>query len=418
MLTFIERVESALKDLKNGKMIILTDSPDRENEGDLIFPAEITTPEKINFMIQHCSGIICLSLSDFFIKKMGLQSMVFPYDNTSSRGTPFTVSIEAAQGITTGVSARDRATTILTVLKDDASPKDILKPGHIFPLHAKTHGVLERAGHTEGSVDLMHLAGFKSAAVICEIMNPDGSMSKGQELIDFADKFNLQILTIEDLIQYRLCHENLIEEEVSAKLPIQSYGLFDISVVREKVTKNEHIVLSKKVPEPVSPTLVRVHSCCITGDLFGSERCDCKQQLNYSLKRISEEGGLLIYLNQEGRGIGLFNKIKAYALQEKGLDTIEANQELGMPVDAREYFIAANILRNRGIEHIRLLTNNPEKVSSLKKYGIKNVDREKISVLSNQHNQNYLHVKKTRLNHIINDDSVPIDEIIKEGSVI
>lgn len=411
MLTFIERVESALNDLKNGKMIILTDSPDREDEGDLIFPAEMTTPEKINFMIQHCSGIICLSLNDFFIKKMGLQSMVYPYENTSSRGTPFTVSIEAARGVTTGVSAKDRATTILTVLNDDSTPDDILKPGHIFPLHAKTHGVLERAGHTEGSVDLVHLAGFKSAAVLCEIMNPDGTMTKGKELIEFANKFGLQILTIEDLVQYRLCHENLIEEEVSAKLPLQSYGAFDMSVVREKVTKNEHIVLSKKVANPTSPTLVRVHSCCITGDLFGSERCDCKQQLNYSLKKISEEGGVLIYLNQEGRGIGLFNKIKAYALQENGLDTIEANQKLGMPVDAREYFIAANILRNRGIHHIRLLTNNPDKISSLKKYGITTVDREKIVVSSNVYNQNYLHIKQTKLNHFIND-------LITEGDVV
>lgn len=404
MLTYIERVESALNDLKNGKMIILTDSPDRENEGDLIFPAEVTTAEKISFMIQHCSGIICLSLDEFFIDKMELQPMVHPYKNTSSRGTPFTVSIEAKQGVTTGVSANDRAKTILTVLDNQSTAEDIVQPGHIFPLHAKTHGVLERAGHTEGAVDLVRLAGFKPAAVLCEIMNPDGTMTKGHELVEFAQKNNLQILTIEDLIQYRLRHENLIEEEVSAKLPIRSHGVFDISVVREKVTKNEHIVLSKKLTSSSSPLLVRVHSCCITGDLFGSERCDCNQQLNFSLKKISEEGGILIYLNQEGRGIGLFNKIKAYALQEKGLDTIEANQKLGMPIDAREYYIAANILRNRDIKHIRLLTNNPEKVSSLKKYGIETVELEQMSVSYNQHNKNYLQVKKTRLNHFINDD--------------
>ncbi len=404
MLTYIERVESALTDLKNGKMIILTDSPDRENEGDLIFPAEMATTEKINFMIRHCSGIICLSLDEYFIKKMKLQPMVHPHQNTSSRGTPFTVSIEAKQGVTTGVSANDRAQTILTVLQEESTSDDIVQPGHIFPLHAKTHGVLERAGHTEGAVDLVRLAGFKPAAVLCEIMNSDGSMTKGNELIEFADKNHLRILTIEDLIQYRLRHENLIEEEVSAKLPIHSQGVFDITVVREKISKDEHIILTKKTTLSVLPTLVRIHSCCITGDLFGSERCDCNQQLNYSLKKIGEEGGILIYLNQEGRGIGLFNKIKAYALQENGFDTIEANQQLGMPVDARDYFIAATILRNRGMNHIRLLTNNPDKINSLKKYGIENVELEKMPVSYNPHNQKYLQVKKTRLNHFINDD--------------
>ncbi len=403
MNSFIQRVESALNDLKKGKMIILTDSPDREDEGDLIFPAEFATSEKINFMLQHCTGIICLALDDYFIKKFDLKSMCYPYENTSRRGTPFTVSIEAREGISTGVSAQDRAHTILTAVNDQSVKEDIVKPGHIFPLHANPHGVLARAGHTEGSVDLMRLAGLKAAAVLCEVMNPDGSMAKGKDLTEFAQKNNLQILTIEDLIQYRLSHENLIEEEVSAKLPTELYGVFDISIVREKVSKLEHIVLTKSTNTPVSPTLVRMHSCCITGDLFGSRRCDCHQQLNYSLQKISEEGGILIYLNQEGRGIGLFNKIKAYALQENGLDTIEANLKLGVPVDAREYFIAANILRNRNISHIRLLTNNPDKVNSLKKYGVKQVEREEITVASNEHNQNYLHIKKTKLNHLINN---------------
>ena len=406
MLTYIQRVESAIADLKKGKMIILRDSLDRENEGDLIFPAEITTPEKINFLLQHCSGIICLTLDDYFIKKMGLKPMVHPDENTSSRGTPFTVSIEAKHGVTTGVSAYDRAKTILTVMDETSTSDDIVKPGHVFPLQANKNGILERAGHTEGSIDLVRLAGFKSAAVLCEIMNPDGSMAKGEELLLFAKKYDLQILTIEDLIQYRLHYENLIEEEVTAKLPINAHGMFDISVVKEKITHNEHIVLTKDIEKTESPILVRIHSCCITGDLFGSERCDCHQQLNYSIKKIGEEGGMLIYLNQEGRGIGLFNKIKAYALQEKGFDTIEANQKLGMPIDAREYFIAANILRNRGINHIRLLTNNPDKINSLKKYGIENIERESIDVSSNQYNQNYLYVKKTRMNHFINNDSV------------
>lgn len=404
MLTYKQRVEAALADLKNGKMIILKDNPNRENEGDLIFPAEMATPEKINFMIKHCSGIICLPLDGFFIKKMGLQSMVPPHENTSSRGTPFTVSIEARQGVTTGVSAHDRAKTILTVVADHATANDIVKPGHVFPLHAKTNGVLERAGHTEGSVDLVRMAGFKPAAVICEVMNADGTMARGKELIEFAETHQLMTLTIEDLIQYRLYDENLIEEEISAKLPIRSLGVFDINVVREKITKHEHIVISKNIKKAIAPVLVRVHSSCITGDLFGSERCDCNQQLNYSLKKISEEGGMLIYLNQEGRGIGLFNKIKAYSLQDKGFDTIEANEQLGMPIDAREYFIAANILRNHGISHIRLLTNNPDKVAGLKKYGVAKVECEKMAVFCNPYNQKYLHIKKTKLNHFINDD--------------
>ncbi|HSW68924.1 MAG TPA: 3,4-dihydroxy-2-butanone-4-phosphate synthase [Gammaproteobacteria bacterium] len=410
MLTYIQHVESAMQDLQQGKMVILIDSPDRENEGDLIFPAEMATPEKINFMIRHCSGIICLSLDETFINKLGLKPMVPLDENTSHRKTPFTLSIEAKHGVSTGVSAHDRAKTILTAIDENSTPDDLVKPGHIFPLHAKKEGVLERAGHTEGAVDLVRLAGFKSAAVLCEIMNPDGSMARGKELKKFADTHQLKILSIEDLIHYRFYHETLIEEEVSATLPIKSYGAFEINVIKEKQTQHEHIILTKNFASSIPP-LVRIHSCCITGDLFGSERCDCHQQLNYSLKKISQEGGILIYLNQEGRGIGLFNKIKAYALQEKGLDTIEANQKLGMPADAREYFLAANILRNRGIYHVRLLTNNPAKAEGLKKYGI-TIEYEKMPIFCSAHNKNYLYTKKMKLNHFINDEALLKEDVI------
>ncbi|MEO8402111.1 MAG: 3,4-dihydroxy-2-butanone-4-phosphate synthase [Gammaproteobacteria bacterium] len=404
MLSPIERVESALSELRAGKMIILTDHPDREDEGDLIFPAEIITPDVVNFMIQQGSGIICLPMMMVQAKKMGLTPMVSPEENTSSRGTPFTVSIEAKEGVTTGVSAHDRARTILAAVNERASSQDIVKPGHVFPLIAKNGGVLDRAGHTEGAIDLVRLAGFKPAAVLCEVMNKDGTMARGLELKKFAEKYHLNILSIEDIIAYRLLKENLIEEEISTTLPIDHYGLFNMTVIKEK--GNEHIVLIHSM-KPVNPALlVRIHSSCITGDLFGSKRCDCKQQLNYSLQRISEEGGMLIYLNQEGRGIGLMNKIKAYSLQDQGFDTIEANQKLGMPIDSREYYIAANFLRNRNINNIRLLTNNPDKLQALKKFGIENIQREAIPIFCNAHNRNYLTAKKNKLNHFIGDIEV------------
>lgn len=402
MPSYIERVESAIQDLKQGKMIILTDDVSRENEGDIIFPAETISANEINFMIRHCSGIICLSLTSAQTKKLGLSLMVPPHANTSHKGTPFTVSIEAKEGVTTGVSAADRAQTILTAVNDNSSQQDILMPGHIFPLQAKDGGVFERAGHTEGAIDIVRLAGFKPAAVLCEVMNPDGTMSSGEALKQFAEQHQIKLLAIEDIISYRRLHENLIEEEVSASLPLDSYGEFDISVVKEKITGIEHIVLSKQ--SDAAETLVRLHSSCVTGDLFGSKRCDCHQQLHYSLQRLGEEGGVLIYLNQEGRGIGLFNKIKSYSLQEKGMDTVEANQHLGLPADSRKYYLAANILRNRNMKAIRLLTNNPNKISELKSYGVTSVEREAMPVFCNQHNQFYLQTKKSKLNHIIHPE--------------
>lgn len=397
----IKRVEQAIADFKQGKMVILIDHPERENEGDLILPAECITDEKMNFMIRQGTGIVCLSLTKEKINSLDLPLMLPPQQNTSYRETPFTISIDATDGITTGVSAMDRTKTIFAAIADDAQPSDLARPGHIFPLQAKSGGVLERQGHTEGAVDLTRLAGFKPAAVLCEIMNADGSMAQGESLAQFAIRHELSVLSIDDLISYRLQKENFIEEEAEASLPLEQYGNFTIKVIKDKLSKQEHIILIKNINHSQS-VLVRIHSSCATGDLFASLRCDCHAALNYSLKKISEEGGVLIYLNQEGRGIGLLNKIKAYALQEKGLDTIEANIELGLPVDSREYYIAANMLRNLNINNLRLLTNNPEKIAQLKKLGINNIIKEPIPHFINEHNYQYLKTKKEKLNHDIN----------------
>jgi 3,4-dihydroxy 2-butanone 4-phosphate synthase/GTP cyclohydrolase II len=395
------RVKQAILDFQQGKMVILVDHPDRENEGDLILPAECITAEKMNFMIRQGTGIVCLSLTKEKILALDLPMMLPPLQNTSYRETPFTVSIDAKDGITTGVSAMDRTKTILTAIADDVMPDDLARPGHIFPLQAKSGGVLERQGHTEGALDLARLAGFKPAAVLCEIMNPDGTMAHGQSLHDFAKQHNLTIISIDDLITYRLQNENFIEEEAEALLPLEHYGNFKIKVIKDNLSKKEHIILIKEKQDKQS-TLVRIHSSCATGDLFSSLRCDCHHALHYALKKISEEGGLFIYLNQEGRGIGLLNKIKAYALQEKGLDTVEANVQLGLPIDSREYDIAANILRNLKIDHIRLMTNNPHKINQLEKLGIKNIIKESMPHFINEHNYNYLKTKKEKLNHDIN----------------
>lgn len=401
MLAFVERAESAIRELKKGNMLILTDHPEREDEGDLILPAEKVTAENMNFIIRHSSGIVCLSLLEQQLNQLDLPLMVPENNNTSLRGTPFTISIDAKAGITTGVSAEDRVRTVLTAIDELAKPADLARPGHIFPLRAQAGGVLTRAGHTEGSIDITTLAGFKPAAVLCELMNPDGSMMRGKKLLEFALQHQIKILSIEDIVAYRLAHENFITEEVTAQLPIKNGSGFQITVVKDKLTGLEHTMLSKEHSSLSPYTLVRIHSACLTGDLFESLRCDCHQQLTYSLERINEAGGLLIYLNQEGRGIGLLNKIKAYALQEQGFDTIEANQQLGLPVDSREYYIAANMLRNRNIQRVKLLTNNPEKVQQLQKLGIQEVVMENTPTFYTEHNKQYLQVKKVKLNHQI-----------------
>lgn len=396
----IKRVQTALKDLQQGKMIILTDHLDRENEGDLICAAETITPTMMNFIIRNTSGIVCLSLPEDTLKKLALPLMVAERENSSTHCTPFTLSIDASAGITTGVSAADRVKTIRATLFD-AKPENLVKPGHIFPLQAKAGGVLERAGHTEGALDLMKLAGLQPAAVLCEIMNPDGTMTRGEKLTAFAEQHQLTLLSIDDLITYRLRHENLIAQETSASLPLEKYGTFTMTVIKEKITNDEQVILTKGSLD--KNPLVRIHSACMTGDLFHSKRCDCHQQLHYSLDKISREGGMLIYLQQEGRGIGLFNKIQAYSLQEQGFNTIEANEHLGLPIDSRKYYIAANILRNHHISQFRLLTNNPAKIADLEKYGEFNIEINAIPAFYNEHNVNYLNVKKTHLNHLFKE---------------
>lgn len=397
-MTYMDRIESAIQDLRSGKMIILTDDPDRENEGDLIMPAENITDTAMNFMIRHGTGIVCISMPAACLRKFNLPLMVAQQDNTSPRGTPFTISVDARHGISTGVSASDRVMTIRAMMDPHASADELVRPGHVFPLLAREGGVFERRGHTEGALDLARLAGFAPAAVLCEIMNPDGSMARGEQLEQFAARHDLRMLSISDIVDYRLRHENLIAAEASAKLPVDGYGQFSMTVLREKYSNAEHVVLRKDSDSSAAP-LVRIHSSCMTGDLFASQRCDCREQLHHALERISREGGMLIYLQQEGRGIGLFDKIRAYALQEQGFDTAEANIELGLPVDARQYHIAANILRHYGLNEIRLMTANPDKIMDLQKYGIASVTVETMPSFQSEQNCAYLKIKREKLHH-------------------
>lgn len=392
-------MQDILNDLRRGRMIILTDHDDRENEGDLVCAAEMITPAVINFMIRQGSGIVCLALAPDIVKKLKLPLMNKSDNNRNQLAAPFTVSIEASAGVTTGVSADDRVKTILTAVADTAVPSDLVSPGHVFPLQARSGGVLEREGHTEGSVDLAIMAGLKGAAVICELMNPDGTMMKGEQLRAFAAQHQLKNIAIEAVKQHRLCHDNLIAEEAASDIPLNQFGKFHITVAREKYGSHEHIVLSR--PAVMTPPLVRIHSSCATGDLFGSQRCDCRSQLDYSLERIAKEGGILIYLAQEGRGIGLFDKIKSYHLQDKGMDTVEANHALNHPADSRHYHIAACLLRNRGIHQIRLMTNNPHKLQEMQKYGI-SCQQETMQAFSNAFNLRYLQTKVSKLHHTIN----------------
>jgi 3,4-dihydroxy 2-butanone 4-phosphate synthase/GTP cyclohydrolase II len=397
----IQRVQAVLEELRQGKPVILTDDVDRENEGDLVFPAENITPEMMNFIIRHSSGVVCLALPEPHLKKLQLPLMMSLEYNTSRCSTPFSMSIDAAEGITTGVSAADRVKTIQAALSEHAVPDDLARPGHVFPLQARAGGVFERPGHTEGSVDLMILAGFKPAAVIAEVMNADGSVAKGEELVLFAAENQIPLLSIADLIDYRLSQESMILDAVTTTLPLDELGVFTATAIKEKYQDKEHIVLVKESHDADKLPLVRIHSACMTGDIFGSRRCDCQQQLQHALQQISKEGGILIYLNQEGRDIGLFNKIKSYVLQDQGLDTVAANQSLGLPADGRQYYIAAHILRNMNIQAVRLLTNNPRKIAGLKKYGIAEVVREPIVMMPNLHNEEYLATKREKLEHLL-----------------
>ena len=391
-------VEEALEDIKKGKLVIVVDDEDRENEGDFVTAARNANPELINFMATHGRGLICTPLVEERCDELGLELMVD--SNNSHFDTPFTVSVDLiGEGCSTGISATDRAKTVQALINPETKPKDLGKPGHIFPLRAKAGGVLRRAGHTEAAVDLSRLAGYEPAGLIVEIMNEDGSMARLPELKNIAKKFDLKIITIEDLISYRMKHETLIEEIVQVDMPTK-YGDFKLKAFKQTTTGEEHLALIKGSWEKDDPVLVRVHSSCFTGDVIGSLRCDCGDQLYSSMKMINEAGkGVIIYMNQEGRGIGLLNKLKAYKLQEEGYDTLEANLKLGFKGDARDYGVGAQILRSVGIRKMKLLSNNPKKRTGLIGYGLEIVDTVPIEVECNIHNQKYLSTKKEKMGH-------------------
>lgn len=396
----LSTIESALVDLRQGKFVILVDDESRENEGDLVIAAEKITPEAINFMAKYGRGLICLPLATEYVERLNLPLMV--KNNRSKYQTAFTVSIGAANGITTGISAADRASTVLAAIADDATPEDIVMPGHIFPLLAKEGGVLVRNGHTEGGVDLAKLAGLKPAAVLCEIMNDDGTMARISDLKFFSKKHDIKIISITDLITYRVKQECLIDEMATAKLPIQHQGEFKIKIFKSRLDNIEHVALVRGDISLDQPCLVRLHSECLTGDIFGSKRCDCGGQLDAALAKLSKEGGVLLYIRQqEGRGIGLANKIRAYALQEQGLDTVEANHRLGFLADQRDYGIGAQILQQMNIKKIKLMTNNPHKVDEMQRYGIEIVGREPLQIIPTKENIAYLKTKRDKLGHLL-----------------
>jgi len=396
----VANIESAIKGIKQGKMVILVDDEDGENEGDLMIAAEKVTPEAINFMAKYGRGLICLSLTPERVEELKLPMMVS--DNRSRFQTAFTVSIEARRGVTTGISAADRATTVLTAIDDGTRPEDLISPGHIFPLRARGGGVLVRSGQTEGSVDLVRLAGLKPAAVICEIMNEDGTMARIPDLALFARRYNLKIITIADIIKYRMRNESLVRRGATVMLPTEYGGIFTAIAYENDIDSCHHLALVKGEIHPEDEVLVRVHSQCLTGDVFGSKRCDCGDQLHKAMAMVGEEGkGVILYMSQEGRGIGLINKLRAYSLQEDGKDTVEANEELGFKADLRDYGIGAQILVDLGVRKIRLMTNNPRKIIGLEGYGIEVVDRIPIEMKPNMENLGYLKTKKKKLGHLL-----------------
>ncbi|MFA5629065.1 MAG: bifunctional 3,4-dihydroxy-2-butanone-4-phosphate synthase/GTP cyclohydrolase II [Dehalococcoidales bacterium] len=392
-------IDEAIQDIKDGKFVIIVDDEDRENEGDLAIAAEKISTEAVNFMVKYGRGLVCLPIKGERLDELEIPMMVS--HNTSRHATAFTVSIEARHGVTTGISAKDRAETIKAVLNPETKPSDIARPGHVFPLRAKEGGVLVRAGHTEAIVDLAKMAGLYPAGVICEVMSEDGSMAKLPELKELANKYGIKIVTIADLIAYRRRHEKLVRRMAEAKLPT-IYGDFKILAYKSDLDVDQHIALTMGDMESDEPMLVRVHSECLTGDVFGSLRCDCGEQLSVALKMIAEEKrGVLLYMRQEGRGIGIHNKISAYELQDNGMDTVEANLSLGFPADLRDYGIGAQILNDLKLNKIRLLTNNPKKVVGLESYGLEVVETVPIVIKSNPYNKCYLDTKKEKMGHLL-----------------
>jgi 3,4-dihydroxy 2-butanone 4-phosphate synthase/GTP cyclohydrolase II len=399
----LDSIESAIEDIKAGKLVIVVDDDDREDEGDFITAARNITPEVINFMTKHGRGLICVPLLDERCNELGLELMV--NNNTALHETAFTVSVDLlGHGCTTGISAHDRAKTIQALIDPATKPEDLGRPGHIFPLRAKKGGVLRRAGHTEAAIDLARLAGFEPAGVLVEIMNDDGSMARLPQLKKVAEKFDFKLISIKDLIEYRVKRDSLIEEIVSVDMPTK-YGHFKLIAFQEKNTANEHLALVKGNWEKDEPVLVRVHSSCFTGDILGSLRCDCGEQLHAAMKMVEkEEKGVILYMNQEGRGIGLLNKLKAYRLQEQGMDTVEANLHLGFQMDQRDYGVGAQILRYLGITKLRLISNNPKKRVGLVGYGLEIVENIPVEIHPNPHNERYLQTKRDKLGHEILDD--------------
>jgi 3,4-dihydroxy 2-butanone 4-phosphate synthase/GTP cyclohydrolase II len=405
MRSMMNPIPELIEDVRNGKMVILVDDEDRENEGDIVLAADFVTPELINFMAREARGLICLALSSEQIEKLQLPMMVKEEQNFSPNKTAFTVSIEAAGGVSTGISASDRAHTIRVASNPNAKASDIIVPGHVFPIRAKSGGVLKRAGHTEGSVDLAKLAGLNSAAVICEVMNVDGTMARVPDLIEFAKKHSIKIGTITDLIRHRIQNEKHVREIAQANLPNTFGQNFTVRVFTNELDGAEHLVLQCGEIDPEKPLLVRVHSECMTGDVFGSQRCDCGPQLHRAMEMIEREGsGAVLYLRQEGRGIGLANKIRSYQLQDQGMDTVDANIHLGFPSDARDYGIGAQILRAIGARKLRLLTNNPAKRVGLNGYGLEIVERVPLIIEANANNAKYLNTKHQKMGHLLGEN--------------
>ncbi|WP_026945027.1 bifunctional 3,4-dihydroxy-2-butanone-4-phosphate synthase/GTP cyclohydrolase II [Algoriphagus marincola] len=396
----LDSIEEAIEDIKDGKVIIVVDDEDRENEGDFVCAAEKVTPEIINFMAKYGRGLICAPLVEDRCEKLGLELMVG--HNTAAFETPFTVSVDLiGHGCTTGISASDRAKTIQALVDDAIDPSELGKPGHIFPLKAKRGGVLRRAGHTEAAIDFARLAGLKPAGVLVEIMNEDGTMARLPDLVEVAKQFDLKLVSIKDLIAYRIKHESLIKREIGVEMPT-TWGNFDLIAFRQTNTQEIHLALIKGTWTKDEPIMVRVHSSCVTGDIFGSCRCDCGPQLHAAMEMVEKEGkGLILYMNQEGRGIGLINKLKAYKLQEEGMDTVQANLALGLPMDSRDYGVGAQILRDLGVGKIRLISNNPQKRVGLIGYGLEIVEQVPIEIAPNPHNENYLRTKRDKMGHNI-----------------